>query len=61
MEEKEKYANEAETLYTSNPKHYASQEHRYWNTTAVLMKKLGLITLQNIGTFIFLLCTIISY
>ncbi|KAK4723903.1 hypothetical protein R3W88_026682 [Solanum pinnatisectum] len=29
VEEKEKYTNEAETLYTSNPKHYNSKEHKY--------------------------------
>ncbi|MCD9560600.1 hypothetical protein HAX54_019317 [Datura stramonium] len=30
MEEKVHYAKETETLYTSNPKHYVSEEHQYW-------------------------------
>ncbi|KAH0723822.1 hypothetical protein KY289_006866 [Solanum tuberosum] len=29
VEEKENYANAAETLYTSNPKHYNSKDHNY--------------------------------
>ncbi|KAG5579778.1 hypothetical protein H5410_050405 [Solanum commersonii] len=30
VEEQENYANAAKTLYTSNPKHYISKEHKYW-------------------------------
>ncbi|KAH0722341.1 hypothetical protein KY290_005020 [Solanum tuberosum] len=30
VEEKENYANAAKTLYTSNPKHYNSKDHKYW-------------------------------
>ncbi|KAK4723901.1 hypothetical protein R3W88_026680 [Solanum pinnatisectum] len=30
MKEKENYAKKAETLYTNNPKHHASKEHKYW-------------------------------
>ncbi|KAH0721531.1 hyoscyamine 6-dioxygenase-like [Solanum tuberosum] len=30
VKQKENYAEKAETLYTNNPKHHASKEHKYW-------------------------------
>ncbi|KAH0723823.1 hypothetical protein KY290_005022 [Solanum tuberosum] len=55
VEEKENYANEGETLYTSNPKHSNSKEHKYRKEVLEHNcnidgqdKKHGLVTLQNI-------------
>ncbi|KAG5587558.1 hypothetical protein H5410_047992 [Solanum commersonii] len=56
VEEKENYVNAVETLYTSNPKHYNSKEHKFWkevlehncNIDGQDKKKHGLVTLQNI-------------